>query len=493
MMRGFLLWVTVAAGVAGIAAAAGSSPPVAASGPAARRVVLLDTGGSLVQEQRSANLPAGECELSIDQLPETLDPATLWLVSGRDPEFAVRSFRFLHDASSPARMIRAMQGGNVALRTDSGTISGRLVGVTGPDTGPLGALVLESPGGHLQVVPAGRLIAVSLQSAEPVLFLLPRLVLQVSCGREGIHQLRLAYMVTNITWQATYQLLLPEEGEGRISDLWGRVVVHNGTGADLGPTEVILALTEAGEEYRRRLRDQHPLEPVGGEPVLRYRYGRTTPMTVGHLVGEGIVAEVPLRGVHPLAAHTTEFLPLVRVRPEAEEFLVYDGVEFARYRSMRRNDWNLGTESHRTVERYVEFVNDAPYPLPPGRVQVFRRRPDGSMELLGEDTLPLAATGSLCSLRLGPAAGLYGERRRISYTEVVPFHTYEETIEIALVNQTAQDHEVRVVEHLYRWHQYEIVRADTEYHQTAPQVIEFRPTVKAGGRRSIRYTVRYRW
>jgi hypothetical protein len=37
------------------------------------------------------------------------------------------------------------------------------------------------------------------------------------------------------------------------------------------------------------------------------------------------------------------------------------------------------------------------------------------------------------------------------------------------------------------------VRADTEYKQTGPQTVEFRPRLKAGGRRSVHYTVLYRW
>ena len=50
-----------------------------------------------------------------------------------------------------------------------------------------------------------------------------------------------------------------------------------------------------------------------------------------------------------------------------------------------------------------------------------------------------------------------------------------------------------MVEHLYRWVDYEIVKADADYTATAPQTVEFRPVLKPGGKKSIHYTVRYRW
>ncbi len=60
-------------------------------------------------------------------------------------------------------------------------------------------------------------------------------------------------------------------------------------------------------------------------------------------------------------------------------------------------------------------------------------------------------------------------------------------------NETSEAAEVRVVEHLYRWPKYEIVKVDTEYEETGPQRIEFRPRVPAGAQRTITHTVRYSW
>ncbi len=115
------------------------------------------------------------------------------------------------------------------------------------------------------------------------------------------------------------------------------------------------------------------------------------------------------------------------------------------------------------------------------------------MEYLGEDHLAATPAGGEGVARVGPARGLRGERVRTSYTEITPLHVYEESFQINLENDTDESVEVAVVEHLYRWPDYEIVRADTAYERTGEQTITFQPTLKPGGRRSLHYTVRYSW
>lgn len=464
---------------------------VVASPAAALRLVLLDTGRTLVQERRNATLPAGQCNIWFSGLPETLEPASCTLVSGKDPLFEVREFRWLYDAASDAELLQAMEGRTVTITTASGLLTGSLVRVLHDSRTNVSGLVVARQGQGVEVMPADSIVSVHLLGKSEPPYLKPRLLASANSGMEGVHQLRLTYWATGINWAVYYRLLLPADSSA--AELQGWVRMQNLTEAKFSSAEVVLACTEAGRMRWEELRQRDPLRPLQPEPVLRYRYGSRVLSPGQHLVGPGVLAEISLGEPVTIRASGEQYFQLVTARTEPETFAVYDGVQFSRYRSMRRNDWNVGTESHRTVEQYVEFANNTGQMLPPGRVFVYRQMPDGSVSFLGEDLLPLATTGATCSLRLGPAAGLIGERRRISYTEVVPLHVFEESFEIELTNQTADDQEVRVVEHLYRWHDYEIVRADTEYQEIAPQIIEFRPVVKSGGQRTVRYTVRYRW
>jgi hypothetical protein len=185
-----------------------------------------------------------------------------------------------------------------------------------------------------------------------------------------------------------------------------------------------------------------------------------------------------------------EKLPVTRI-------YVYDGVKFDRFQRNRRNDWNYGTEYHTAVETHLEFNNTKESglgeDLPLGYVRVFQQVADGASDYLGEDFIRAANAGQTGHVLLGPARGLQGERERTGYAEVKPLHEYEETFEIRLSNSTDEAAEIRVVERLYRWTEYEIVKADAEYVSTGPQSIEFKPTLKPDGTKVIHYTVRYRW
>ena len=125
--------------------------------------------------------------------------------------------------------------------------------------------------------------------------------------------------------------------------------------------------------------------------------------------------------------------------------------------------------------------------------RLYQQKADASLDLIGEDHVQATPAGATATVLLGPARGILGERERTGYSEVTPLHEYEESFEIRLENNSPEEIEIRVVEHLYRWNQFEVVKADTDYKAMGPQTIEFRPVLKSGGKRTVHYTVRYRW
>jgi hypothetical protein len=52
---------------------------------------------------------------------------------------------------------------------------------------------------------------------------------------------------------------------------------------------------------------------------------------------------------------------------------------------------------------------------------------------------------------------------------------------------------VQVVEHLYRWSNWEIVEHNVDYDKSNAQTIEFPVTVAGDGTKTISYTVEYTW
>jgi hypothetical protein len=87
-----------------------------------------------------------------------------------------------------------------------------------------------------------------------------------------------------------------------------------------------------------------------------------------------------------------------------------------------------------------------------------------------------------------------GERKRTNYKSDSDNHWVDETFEIKVRNRKQDEAvEIRVVEHLYRWTNWEIRDPSNTHLKTDAQTIEFRIPLKPGEERTITYTVHYSW
>ena len=99
----------------------------------------------------------------------------------------------------------------------------------------------------------------------------------------------------------------------------------------------------------------------------------------------------------------------------------------------------------------------------------------------------------LVRVRVGEAFDLVGERKQTDFKKPTQ-NVAEESFEIAVRNQKKdQEVEVRVVEHLYRWFQWEIIEKSQDFVKTDARTAEFRVKVPPGEERKVTYRVRYSW
>jgi hypothetical protein len=145
----------------------------------------------------------------------------------------------------------------------------------------------------------------------------------------------------------------------------------------------------------------------------------------------------------------------------------------------------------------LEFRNDRKsglgLALPKGSVKLYRRDLDGRNEFIGEDLIDHTPTDETVRLHTGNAFDLVGERKQTNFRLDTARNFADESFEIKVRNHKKEAVTVRVVEHLYRWLQWEITTATQEYNKTDARTVEFRPTIPPGGEAVIRYTVHYSW
>jgi hypothetical protein len=132
-------------------------------------------------------------------------------------------------------------------------------------------------------------------------------------------------------------------------------------------------------------------------------------------------------------------------------------------------------------------------PLPKGRVRVYKKDDDGSLQLAGEDAIDHTPKDEKVRVKMGEAFDLVGERKRVNYQSDLKGRRFEETFEIRVRNHKEVPATVTVVEHLYRWTNWKIVDASAKWEKKDAQTVEFPVTVPKDGEAVVTYTVKYSW
>ncbi len=321
----------------------------------------------------------------------------------------------------------------------------------------------------------------------------PTLHWLIETNRAGKFEAELSYLTGGMSWKANYNIVAPEQGD--VLDLVGWVTMDNRSGRTFKDARIKLM---AGDVNKI----QSPQACYNSVGLVRERAdGVRLP------VSEKTFDEYHL---YTLRRPTTlrdgettqvEFLQATGVK--SQRIYIYDGAKIDRNRYRGRypgsilKDKNYGTQSSSKVWVMREFVNskanNLDIPLPRGRVRFYRRDKEGQLEFTGENILDPTPRGGTVRLYTGNAFDLAGKRRRTDYRIDLSRKWLDESFEIKLSNQKKKEVKVRVVEHLYRWINWEITKKSEPYLKTDSRTIEFRVQLKPDQEKAITYTVHYTW
>ncbi|HZJ71776.1 MAG TPA: hypothetical protein VFF36_12660, partial [Planctomycetota bacterium] len=208
----------------------------------------------------------------------------------------------------------------------------------------------------------------------------------------------------------------------------------------------------------------------------------------------------------PTTLHDDETKQVEFVRGEgvkSQRLYVYDGAAIDPNQwngwdsASLRNNPDYGTQSNKKVWVMREFVNSEEnglgLPLPKGTVRFYTRDADGQLEFTGENVIDHTPKDETVRLYTGNAFDLVGERVRKDFRVNDDEDWIDESFEITLRNHKQTAVEFRVVEHLYRWTNWELKASSAEFAKKDSQTIEFRVTVPPDGEQLVTYTVHYSW
>jgi hypothetical protein len=468
-------------------------------------LTIYNQNFAVVRQDLPLDLKSGENEVNVNDITMHLEPDSIIL---RDPteKHAVNVLEqnYRADPVSQISLLSLYEGRTIDFELpDEKTVKGKVIrsGYVREDSFNLNGYN-QQPGqtepiievaGQLRFGLPGTPIFPDL-TAETILK--PRLEWVLATDKAGKFDAEFSYVTGGMTWQADYNIVAPEKGN--LVDIVGWVTLDNRTGKTFENARIKLMAGDVnkiqpGRQFNRLVQLAAMGGTGGGIPVPP--------------VSEKTFDEYHL---YTLERSTTlrdsetkqvEFIHAAGVT--TKQLYIYDGVKIDanRYNGWNwdniRNDHTYGTESNPKIWVMREFRNSQEnhlgMPLPKGRVRFYRHGDDGQIEFTGENTIDHTPRDETVRVYTGNAFDLAGERRRTNYTVDMGKHEATESFEIKVRNHKKEPVEVRVVEHLYRGTNWDVVAKSDDYQKKDSQTIEFPATIAPDGEKTITYTAHYTW
>ena len=448
-------------------------------------VTVYNQGSALIQDRRTIALETGLNEINFTDVASLIDPTSVNFTSVTDPQgTSVLEQNYVYDLVSTQALLERFVDEVIEVRVmgdggESRTVSGVLLSANS------GQIILQQDNGEVIILNNPQ--DIRFPALPEGLITRPTLQWLIQSVTGGDQQVELTYLTSGMSWSADYTILL--NTDNTMLDLNGWVTLNNTSGTTYSDAQLKLIAGDVNRiqpEARNVMPMAMEMDMTGAmapEPAVEQRelfeyqlYEITRPVTI---------ADNETKQV--------EFVTGADI--PATTYFVYNGsMSFYNY-GYPLIDQYYGDSGITDVQTYLEFntgeENGLGADLPAGRIRVYQEDVDGAALLIGENRIDHTPEGEMVDIFLGNAFDLVGERIQTDY-RIISDNVLQETYEIRLRNRKDDEAvQIRVVENLFRWSNWEILSNSADYTQTNSNTIEFRVDVQPGEEVIITYTVQY--
>jgi hypothetical protein len=455
--------------------------PVVAQGEGLE-LAVYNQNLALVKDLRSLDLSEGLNEVRFVDVAALIDPTSVSFRSLTDPEgTTVLEQNYEYDIVGSAKLLSKYVDQEISVVTEDGQ---EYVGTL---LSGAGDVILEAADSTVTVLKLERIKEFTFPALPDGLITRPTLVWQLASVEGGTQDVEVTYLTGGVNWQANYIVVLADDEQSIDLDGWVTLDNRSGTSYENAKLKLI-----AGDIHRAPTADY----VVEREMVFEQTAGAAKGVEERsffeyHLYDVQRPVTVKDQQTKQIQFTTGSDVP-------AEKFFVYDGalLRFTGY-YQPLDDPGYGTISNKKVMVMLEFQNGEEeglgIPLPKGTLRVYKKDIDGSILLIGEDSIDHTPKDEPVRLYIGDAFDVVGERVQTDFRSDYDDDWMEESFEITVRNHKDEDIEVRIVEHMFRWSEWKILEASHGYDKMDAQTIEFNVPVEADGETVVTYTVRYEW
>jgi hypothetical protein len=325
------------------------------------------------------------------------------------------------------------------------------------------------------------------------LLLKPTLRWQVYSEKAAHFPAELDYITHGLNWEATYNIVVPESttvGGEEKADVFGWITIHNQSGTEFPEATIKLM---AGDVAK--------IQPAVNGRVFDALAKMQTMAAAPPEVTQKAFDDFHLYDLHRTVTlrdgETKQVQFLEASDVTVKRSYEYDGSNMP-YQGYRNEQPDFAAHTGNTQVRILQSIknskiNHLGIPLPAGRLRVYRRDTDGQMEFVGESTISHTPADETVQVSTGNAFDLKGERKQTDFHIDARAHTIDESFEIKVKNQKDQPTTIVVVEHLYRWDNWQITEKSADFTKRDSNTVEFPVTVPSKGETTLTYAVHYTW
>lgn len=316
---------------------------------------------------------------------------------------------------------------------------------------------------------------------------------EIETNVPGAFDAELAYVTGGMTWEADYNIVAPETGSELAINGW--ITMENQTGKTFEDAHIKLL---AG--------DVNKLQPQQ-QPQMRYSMRDMAESAMTQNVTEKSFDEYHLYSVaRPVTLRDRETKQVEFVGAEgvaSQQLYVYDGAwidpnqyGYWNWDQIRREP-SYGTQSNPKIWVMRQFENTEEnglgIALPKGRVRFYRQDTDGRLEFVGENMIDHTPKDETVRVYTGNAFDIVGSRTQTNFKVDWDHDWLRESFEISLRNHKDEAVDVVIVEHLYRWTNWEVQKASDGWTKTDARTVEFRVHLAPDEEKKVTYDAYYTW
>jgi len=436
-------------------------------------ITVYNSNLGLVKDQRQVKLAAGVQELKFMDVASQIIPTSVSIKSVLETNpFSVLEQNYEYDLLSPRKLMDKYVGKEVKLFTKNPyTEREEMVSATllaNNENQPVFQVGQDITFNH-----PGRILFPEIPKD---LISKPTLIWLLNNTQTHPQKIEALYLTNGINWKSDYVLVL--NAQDTQAGLSGWVTIDNKSGAAYRNAGLKLV---AGDIHRvqedlARARKAMVASKEAAAPQFKedsfFEYHIYT-----------------LERKTTLKENQTKQISLLNVDriPVNKEF-IYRGLQYY-YRSKQGE-----VISNQKVDVFIQLTNSKEnllgMPLPKGTVRAYKRDADGSLQLVGEDSIDHTPKDEKIRLKLGEAFDLKAERKQMQW-EKIASDTYESAYEISLRNHKKEDVVIRVIEPLPG--DWKVLENSHPYTKLDAATIAFDIPVPKDQESKLKYRVRVRF